>query len=222
MISFLTASQNLPFTVALAVMLVIAMMEGTSLVLGAGITNVLDKIIPVFDFDVDAPELSNTTGFTKFLSWLRIGEVPFLITLIIFLTAFGLIGLILQSMVDSVAGTLLPAYVASAPALLVTLPVLRVSHRVVAKIIPKDETYAVSEDTFIGRIAVVTGGTATAKKGAQARLKDEFGRDHYVLVKPDNEGDSFPPKTSVLVVSKKGAFFYAIANPNPNLVDKKS
>ena len=40
------------------------------------------------------PDLSNTTGMTRFLGWLRIGQVPVLITLIIFLTIFGLAGLV--------------------------------------------------------------------------------------------------------------------------------
>jgi len=223
MISFLLASQNLPFTVALCVMIAIAFLEGTSLFLGAGLVNVFDKMIPMIDFDgVDAPDVSNTSGLTKILSWLRIGKVPILITLIIFLTLFGLGGLILQSFAAGISGSLLPAWVAAAPVFAVSLPILRVSHSVVEKMIPKDETYAVSEETFIGRIAVITAGTATGARAAEARLKDEFGRDHYVMVKPDNEGETFPPGDQVLLVAKKGAFFHAIENPNPNLVDPTS
>lgn len=218
--SFLFASQNLPFTVALMVMLVIALMEGTSLFLGAGITQVFDSMIPSIDLDgLDAPEVSNSSGMTKFLAWLRIGKVPILITLIIFLTVFGLFGLILQSIFEGATGSLLPSYVAVIPILLITIPILRVSQGAVARILPKDETYAVSESTFVGRIATITGGTATSLRAAEARLHDEHGRDHYVMVKPDNEGETFAPGTSVLLVSRKGSFFHAINNPNPNLID---
>lgn len=222
--SFLLASENLPFIVALAVMVVIALMEGTSLFLGAGITHVFDNLIPSIDLDgIDAPEVSNTSGMTRFLGWLRIGKVPILITLIVLLTVFGLAGLILQSVVSGMTGgRLLPSYLAVVPAALITLPLLRVSHGVLARLMPKDETYAVSEETFVGRVAAVTGGTATAERGAEARLQDEFGRDHYVMVKPDNEGETFPPGTSVLLVAKQGVFFRAIHNPNPNLVDSSS
>lgn len=221
--SLLFASENLPFTVALAVMFIIALMEGASLFLGIGLTHVFDEMIPGIDFDgVDAPEITNSSGMTRILGWLRIGKVPILVTLILFLTTFGLLGLILQSTVHSLTGSLLPAAVAGVSVFLVTLPVLRVSHGVVTKIIPKDETYAVSEKTFIGRVAVITGGTATESKAAQARLNDEFGKDHYVMVKPDNQGESLPPGSSVLLVARTGTFFRAIHNPNPNLIDSSS
>lgn len=223
MISFLFASQNLPFTIALMIMLIIALMEGTTLFLGAGVTHVLDSLVPAIDMEgLDTPDVSNQTGMTKFLGWLRIGKVPVLITLIIFLTTFGIIGLILQRIVADIFGAPLPGFLAVVPVFFLTLPVLRVSHGVVARLIPKDETYAVSEETFIGRVAIITNGTATATRGAEARLQDEFGRDHYVMVKPDNENETFPRGTSVLLVSRNGVFFHAIHNPNPNLVDTSS
>lgn len=220
MTSFLLASQNLPFAVALALMLIIAAVEGASLAIGAGVSGVLDKLIPSIDFDtIEAPEISNTSGVTQFLGWLRIGKVPFLITLIIFLTLFGLTGLFIQSFVQSLTGWLLPAPVAVVPALVIVLPLLRVSHGVVSRIIPKDETYAVTEDSLLGKIAVITSGTATAERGAQGRVKDEYRKDHYILIKPDNEKETFSRGTSVLLVRKSGAFFYAIFNPNPKLID---
>lgn len=222
MISFLLAPQNLPFTVALAVMVAIALMEGVALLVGIGFTHVFDSMIPSIDFDgLDIPEITNASGMTKFLGWLRIGRVPVLITLIICLTLFGLTGLILQSIVKSMIGTLLPSPVAVVPVFLLTLPTLRVAHGVVAKVIPKDETYAVGEDTFIGRIAVITNGTATSDRGAQARLRDEHNRDHYVMVKPDVESETLTSGTSVLLVTRNGGFFNVIKNPNPNLIDPK-
>lgn len=224
MISFLLEPQNLPFSVALSVMVAIALMEGIGLVLGVGISSLIESMLPEINFDGDfegleMPELNNTTGMTKFLGWLRIGQVPILITLIIFLTIFGLTGLILQSVVESMSGNLLPAAIAAIPVFLITLPTLRIAHAMIAKIIPKDESYAVSEESFIGRIATITHGTATSKRGAQARLRDEHGRDHYIMVKPDVEGETFPVGTSVLLVTRTGSFFNAIKNPNPNLID---
>jgi len=197
------------------------MMEGTGLILGIGITSVFDNLIPSVDLDgLDMPEVSSATGMTKFLGWLRIGQVPILITLIILLTMFGLTGLVLQSIVETATGALLPGPVAVIPVFLITLPALRVSHGVVAKIIPKDETYAVGEETFLGRIATITNGTATRERAAQARLRDEHGRDHYVMVKPDIEGETLAAGTSVLLGTRNGSFFNAIENPNPNLIDK--
>jgi hypothetical protein len=177
-------------------------------------------MVPAIDMEgLDTPDISSSSGMTKFLAWLRFGKVPVLITLIIFLTTFGLLGLILQGMIARTFGAPLPGFIAVLPVFLVSLPILRVSHGVVAKLIPKDETYAVDEETFIGRIAVITAGTATTSRAAEARVQDEYGRDHYVMVKPDNDGDTFPRGATVLLVSKKAACFHAIDNPNPHLID---
>lgn len=218
--SLLLASENLPFTVALTVMIIIALMEGASLILGIGFSQAFNQLLPGIDFDgIDAPEINNTNGLTRIMGWLRIGRVPILVTLILFLTAFGLSGLILQSLVHAATGGLLSSFLAIIPAFIITLPLLRISHGVVAKIIPRDETYAVSEDTLVGRVAIITTGTATPSKAAEARVKDEFSRDHYVMVKPDDDDQTFPPGASVLLVARRGHFFHAINNPNPNLID---
>ena len=99
MINFLLASQNMPFTVALAVMLIIAFLEGVSTLLGAGIFSFIDSLLPELDIDadIDSPDFESSGLFSKLFSWLRIGEVPAIMLLVIFLTAFGLIGLGFQS-----------------------------------------------------------------------------------------------------------------------------
>ena len=109
MLELLGASNNLPFTVALLVMLVIAAMEGVALLLGAGLSDVFDAMIPDMDIDLDVGvDATGASAFTRLLGWLHVGRVPVLMLLIVFLTAFGLIGLTLQSMVRGVIGGYLP------------------------------------------------------------------------------------------------------------------
>jgi hypothetical protein len=84
-------------------------------------------------------------------------------------------------------------------------------------VIPKDETEVVSENSFIGRVAVITLGEALRGKPAEAKLTDQFGQDHYLMVEPDQEIETFPQGTEVLIVRRQGAVFTGITNPHPGL-----
>jgi hypothetical protein len=226
MIAFLLSSQNLPFTVSLTLMLAIALMEGVSSLIGAGLSDMIDSVLPEMDLEVDADidmeldaDFHAPGPFTRLLSWLRVGQVPVLILAIVFLTAFGLLGLFCQSTALKLLGRMLPASLASIPALIVTFPVVRLCGGVLAKILPKDETESVSEESFVGRVAVITLGTAAAGKPAQARLTDRHGQSHYVMVAPDLTEASFEQGTEVLIVSHQGAIYKAIENPSKALTD---
>jgi hypothetical protein len=221
MINFLLASQNMPFTVALAVMLIIAFLEGASTLLGAGIFSFIDSLLPELDIDADlaSPDFESSGLFSKLLSWLRIGEVPAIMLLVIFLTAFGLIGLGLQSFVHRTLGSLLPGSFASIPAVLLGFPIVRLCGGILGKLMPKDETEAVAEASFIGRIAVVILGNASPGNPAEAKLKDKFGQTHYVMVEPDESDERFEKGTQVVLISQQGAVFKAIRNKSDALVD---
>ena len=97
MLDFLLANENLPFTVALAVMFGIAVLEGVMALMGFALSGVLDSLLPDMDFDIEADvyaDLETPSPFSRLLGWLRVGKVPMLMLLIIFLTGFGLIGLL--------------------------------------------------------------------------------------------------------------------------------
>lgn len=224
MIDLLTASENQVFVVSLAVMLIIALLEGVGMLLGAGLSEFLETFLPEIDADVDVdidldgPQTSPPM-FTRFLSWLRIGEVPILMIIVVFLTTFGLIGLVIQSFVAAVLGSPLPKWIAVIPALMLALPVTRLSAGVLAMIMPKDETTAVAESTFVGRIATVTLGTARVGSPAEAKLEDERGQVHYIMLEPDAEPNEFEQGTEVLITERSGSVFKGIVNPTAALVD---
>lgn len=220
MIAFLLSNQNLPFTVSLALMLAIALLEGASTLVGVGLSDFLDSMLPEMDVDADLDADVHAPGpLTHLLSWLRVGEVPVLILVIVFLTAFGLIGLFCQSMSARLLGNLLPGWMASLPALLATFPILRICGGILAKVIPTDETESVSENSFVGRLAVITLGRATCDKPAQARLHDKHGQAHYIMVEPDLDQGCFEQGTTVLIVRHDGTIFKAIENPSAALTD---
>lgn len=221
MLEFITADQNLPFSVALALMTLLALLEGVGMLLGAGLSGLVDALLPdslVPDIDAEVPDVSTPGPISALLGWLYIGKVPFFILLILLLMSFGICGLLLQSLVRSLSGGLLPAWIASGGALLLALPVTRGGARLFARLIPKDETEAVSSDSFIGRIAVLTLGSARRGYPAQARLSDTHGQSHYVMVEPDGEQE-LAAGSEVLIVKKQGHIFLAIPNPNPLLSD---
>lgn len=156
---------------------------------------------------------------SQLLGWLYVGKVPFLIVLIALLTSFGIAGLLLQSLVQTLSGYLLPSLLAAPLALVGALPVSRGFTAGIARVMPRDETEAVSADSFIGRVAIITTGTARHGAAAQARLNDQYGQAHYVMVEPEAADGVLPSGSEVLLIKKNGTRFLAIANPKPVLVD---
>lgn len=235
MIELLLADQNFPFAVSLGVMVAIALLEGVGAMFGLALSQVVDQLLP----DFDAPELAGTPEgagdldlpssgadaagdatsagvFTQFLGWLTFGRVPALILLIVFLTAFGLAGILLQQIVSAIGNFYLPSWIAVVPAFAVSLPIVRGVGLGLERVMPKDHTEAVSQETFVGRIATIVRGRAGAGSPAEAKLTDSFGMTHYVLIEPD-VADTFEAGDEVLVVRRTGSVYRAIRNTSLSL-----
>lgn len=222
MFAFITANQNLPFSFALVLMLLIALLEILGMVIGVGFSQMLDGLLPDVDLDVDVDADLDGGGsqipvLSSVLGWLRLGQVPVLILLVVFLTCFGLLGFAVQKTAEAIFGDMLPAWIASAVSLVVSLPCFRVTSGIIARIAPKDETSAVSDATFIGRIATITLGTAAKDSPAEAKLQDKFNQTHYIMVAPDLDEETFRQGEQVLIVRKAGSVFRVIACSNPAL-----
>ena len=74
-------------------------------------------------------------------------------------------------------------------------------------------------ETLVGRVAVIVTGEAKSGSAAQARVRDEHGQTHYIMVEPDTESDVFAQGASVLLVRRAGATFFAIHNMSASLRD---
>ena len=225
MLEFIAAPENLPFSVALALMLGIAILEGITAIFGAALSGILDALIPDLDLDIDSNlemldvDAHSPNALSRVLSWLRIGKVPVLILLVVFLTGFGLIGLGIQSFIHGMMNFYLPSYIVSIPAVILALPVVRVFGGAIGAIMPKDETEAVSQESFIGRIATITLGNAKVGSPAEAKIKDQYGTTHYIMVEPDVAGEEYDSKDSLLIIKKEGHVFKVIKSDNDHLVD---
>ena len=66
---------------------------------------------------------------------------------------------------------------------------------------PRDETEAVAEASFIGRDAQIVLGTARAGSPAQAKLQDAFGKTHYIMFEP--LGDEAVAAGSIVTLQEK-------------------
>lgn len=214
MLEFITSPENIPFAVSLLILLIIATLEGVGAVFGAGISSVFNGLFPDTNIAIDGPDLDSPGIIGRVLSWLRVGQVPILVLIVVFLVGFGISGLMLQKFLLLTFGFMLPAAIASIPAFVISIPTVRLLGSGLNRIIPKDETSAVSEDTFIGRVAVITLGESKKNNPAEGKVKDSFGKSHYILIEPDNEEDLFVKGSEVLLVRKDSSKFYAIENKN--------
>jgi hypothetical protein len=190
MLETIAAPANLPFSVALLVMLMIGAVE--ALGLGAAAAH-LDT-----DADLD--------GGGDLLGWLGVGRVPLLMLLVLFLAFFGFAGLAVQQF----AGPL-TLWIAVPAAAAAALPLTGLGARGLARIMPGDETTAISLDSLVGRKGTITVGTARRGSPAQARVKDVHGQVHYVMVEPYDDAHAFGEGETVRLDRRDGNIFIALA-----------
>lgn len=247
MIEFILADQNTPFAVALGLMIAIALAEGVGTLMGLGLSSMIDSLLPEVDLpdvdvpDIDAPDFdadvpggslpsdlevvganadATAAGqgvFSRILGWLCFGRVPALVIFVIFLTGFGVLGYLLQGFVQSLTGWMLPGVVASGAAFAGALPFTRTTALGLSKVMPKDESDAVSRTSFVGRPALIVQGNAQKGLPAQARLRDPTGQSHYLQVEPDIDDEVLEQGTEVIIVRQLGAGFTAIRNTNSSV-----
>ena len=216
MSDFLTAASNLPFSVALALMGLLLVVEVIGFVAGLGVSDFLAGHLPEFA-EADGAEVAGDSGAMRFMGWLGIGRVPALIVLALFLSAFGVLGLALQALVVGLSGSLLPAWIAAPIAFVLALPFVRLSSLVLGRVLPRDETQVVSRRSLVGHVATIVIGRARAGSPAQAKLRDDVGQTQYVMVEPVAPDEEFQTGESVLLVAQHGASFHARRPDHPAL-----
>lgn len=195
----LLAEHNLPFAVALALMVLLALAQMFGLFGGD-----LDADV---DHDVGA-DLGWVDGLQSFLG---IGRVPFTIWLAIFLFGYAGSGVGIQSLADGLLGAPLDRWLAGVAALVPALPLTGLLTRPVAALLPGDETTAVGLDTLVGRRGKITIGRARAGSPARAQVTDMHGHAHHIMVVPHEDGAEIIEGEHVLIVRREGETFYCIA-----------
>ncbi len=221
MLEMMLASENIAFSVALVLMLMIALLEGAGMLFGLGVSSLLESLLPESDFSphTEVGQLDADSALSRFLGWLRIGQVPLLMLLMVFLLCFSLLGLIAQNILHELFGWLAPGWIAVPLVTLLSLPLVRLIGGLLQWAMPKDETTAVTPESLIGRVAIITLGTATYRFPAEAKVKDQHGYSHYIQLEPDDSSEVFEQGTAVLLLSRAGATYRGIRNSNPHLAE---
>jgi membrane protein implicated in regulation of membrane protease activity len=193
-----------PFAISAAIMVALGGIELLTMIVGFSISELIGK-----DFALETESHSAIGGL--FL-WINAGRLPLLILLILALGVFAISGFLLQAVAHSV-GTAVPVTLAALAAAAISLPAIRVTSRGIARIIPRDETYAVDEADFIGHVAEVSIGPLDQGLPGRVRLKDVFGNWHSVAARASPESTPLPVGASVLLVDRDARCFIAISAP---------
>jgi hypothetical protein len=160
-------------------------------------------------FDLAEDAVAPQTG-SGALSWLGLGDVPFMIWFAGMLTAFGLIGYVLQLAATGLIGAPLGPWLATAVAF---VPAIVLGSRVatwIGRILPKTTTTAISRRSYGRRRGVITVGVARAGHPAQARFTDGHGNMHHVMVEPFDKADEIPQGAEVLILKTRDGAMKAV------------
>lgn len=199
MIAWLLAPQLQPFTIAAVVMLALLALQIATTFAGATLPDMPD-LLPVDDVS-DVP-----------LGWLNLGKVPLLILLMLLLGLFAAGGMVLQAVAEPLIGLVptLPAALAAGGFALLTTGA---ASRLIARILPREETYALSDEDLIGRVGTVTVGPLEAHAVGKISVLDAFGNRHFPRVRPATEGDVIEIGAQVLIVDIKNREYRVIRAP---------
>jgi len=193
-----------PFAISAAIMVTLGGIELLTMIVGFSISELIGK-----DFALETESHSAIGGL--FL-WINAGRLPLLILMILALGVFAIAGFLLQAVAHSF-GTAVPVTLAALAAVAISLPAIRVTSRGIARIIPRDETYAVDEADFVGHVGEVSIGPLDQGLPGKVRLKDVFGNWHSVAARASPESTPLPVGTSVLLVDRDARCFIAISAP---------
>lgn len=198
------AASTAPFGVAAFLLVGLVIVELVGLLFAQNLSAMLDDLIP---------DGSSGGLWGDALAWLHVGQVPTLVLLMLFLTGFSLGGYAVQQISFSLTEDYIPAVWASVAALPFGGLSIRLFGASLGRLLPRDETSAISEASFIGRGGVISGGNARVGFAAQAQVRDHHNRTHYLMVEPDRADEEFAIGTPIIIVHKQGAFYRAIRDP---------
>ncbi|AQS37745.1 Protein of unknown function (DUF1449) [Shewanella psychrophila] len=210
MVDFLLTQANLPFTLSLAFVFLLGAFEAFSLCIGYSLVGALDDWAPSdVDIDSDVDGLGGGSGLTGIAGWLCLDRLPLLIWFVLVLVSFSITGYISNYISLAISHELLPQSATLPIALFFTAFSCRYIGVLVARILPKNESSAVSIDVLLGSVGTVTIGCAIKGNPSEALVKDQYQQKHYVLVEPELPGIEFNPGTQVVLLRREGTVWSA-------------
>lgn len=217
------------FTTILLFVLVLALIEIALFFIGSSTSSLfedgdvdvdvdfdLDPNLEI-DFDLDVSdgastifEIENNSVMAP-ESFFNIGKIPFFVILLTLGITFSLFGIFLHKFTSSMGIDL---------SILLSVP-LSVGFssvatwgitNVLSKILPGEESYAIEQNSFLGREAVVEAGEGSSTLGAVVSFVDEYGTTHRLLGTVALDGITVKKGEKVVILNKNnsGGGFYIL------------
>ena len=194
------------FWEALLVVAGLGLIELVSMLFGMSASGLLDDGIGYHGpGDHDAGLLGG------WMSWLNAGGVPILVLAVLLLSMFAISGFFIQMLAARAVGPL-PILAAGPLALALAVPTTRWLSRGLARIMPRDESNAVSQASFIGLAGVVTIGPLDQGQPGMVRVKDQFENIHTLRAQAA-PGYVIETGIPVIIVDGSDGLFQAIPAP---------
>lgn len=210
---FLLAPETRPFTVAALIVVGLVGVEVIALLIGFSVSEWVDGHASGLHADGHGDASADAHGsFGSLLDWLNTGRVPLLVLIMLALGGFAVTGFVLEAIARAL-WTPLPALVAVPAALAVTVPFVRAGSRAIARVVPRDETYAVDVADFVGCTAEVTVGPLDQGLPGRVRVRDVHGNWHVERARAAKGQTPMAVGATVLLVDRDGATFLAIPAP---------
>lgn len=205
----ITHPSNIVFSISLCLMFLFGIFEMALVLIGGNSSNVLEQLMSNDgNYQLDSPADVDSSVFAKVLDWMYWGRVPLFVWLIIFLTVYSLTGFIIQGIMLHYTSMTFNPWLISPACLFLCMPLVRVATQFITKILPQDETTAIYSDELIGRTAIIVLGHAKINSPAQAKVYDQHGQMHYVMVEPELD-ETFEQGQSVVLTQKTKIGFQA-------------
>jgi len=199
MFSLFLTPAYLPFAIAFIVMIGIGLIEAIGLGLGQ------------LDLDAEAA----TAGGEGALDWLGLGgELPILIWLTSLLGCFTATGVAIQQAAVALTGMPLAWPLAAGGALVVGGTLNRFVASGLARVMPAFETSVISTDDLLRRRGTILEGVARRGSPARAKVVDQHGQAHFVMVEPHDDSVVIHAGDRALLVRRDGGLFFALPEEN--------
>lgn len=201
-LDLLLAPENIVFTASTGLAVLLAGVEIAGLAIGLSFA--------AFDGDVvSGPNADGGDAVAAVLGWMNPGRLPVLALIMIFLAAFGMAGLALQSLAAAAGGAYLAAPLAALVALANAAPLTRWLGGALARVLPRDESYDPAPMELIGSRGSISIGPAQAASPGRATIIDRHGNSHNLTVVPDG-ADDLPSGATIVITGYDGRVHRAV------------
>ncbi|RDV24300.1 DUF1449 family protein [Alteromonas aestuariivivens] len=200
MTNFLLNDANFWFSVALAAVIVLAIIECVGLFFRVSLLGLFDQSIAI-NSEFEAPE-PNPDIYTRLVQLLSLDRLPIMIWLAIFLLCFGLTGFTTNWALSYFPGKSVRDWINVPASIITALFATRYLARLVATWLPNRNWSPARPDNFKGRTGEITMGTARYGCVAEAKVLNQFEQPRYVLVEAAKPEEHFKTGDKVVFIKQ--------------------